>query len=131
MRAGDECDGTLVAHASQWANVIVREGKLGYVNLRDARLDTVRREGCILGELDPARAVVTRLVINGCQVVFHYRSYGVGRCDDQQRATARPCAVTGSAFRHYHRIKSSNPAITRTLRFNPSRFQMIMSGLSL
>ncbi|MEU8775114.1 pentapeptide repeat-containing protein [Streptomyces sp. NPDC048606] len=60
--------GGVQSHGAVWERVLVRGGKVDYLNLRMARLRDVVFEGCVLVEPDFAGAVLERVEFRGCVV---------------------------------------------------------------
>ncbi|MET9961045.1 pentapeptide repeat-containing protein [Streptomyces sp. NPDC006326] len=58
--------GGVQLHGSVWERVVVRGGKIDYLNLRTARLKDVVFEECVLVEPDFGGAVLERVEFRGC-----------------------------------------------------------------
>ncbi|MCX4526555.1 MULTISPECIES: pentapeptide repeat-containing protein [unclassified Streptomyces] len=60
--------GGVQSHGAVWERVVVRGGKIDYLNLRMARLKDVVFDGCVLVEPDFGGAVLERVEFRGCAV---------------------------------------------------------------
>jgi len=66
--------GALAAYGSTWRRVIVRGGKIEFLNLRGASLREVQFEDCVLIEPDVGDATLKDVTFSGCTLVgaqFH------------------------------------------------------------
>jgi uncharacterized protein YjbI with pentapeptide repeats len=65
------------AWSSSWRDVIVRGGKIDFLNLRSARLKNVAFEDCVIIELDLQEAECDGVTFSGCTLVEP--AFGRGR----------------------------------------------------
>ncbi|MFE6776594.1 pentapeptide repeat-containing protein [Streptomyces sp. NPDC057702] len=68
------------AHGGSWERVLVRGGKIDYLNLRRARLRDVTFEGCVLIEADFGDASLERVSFVGC--VLRRADFSAARMKD-------------------------------------------------
>ncbi|MDQ2623742.1 MAG: pentapeptide repeat-containing protein [Actinomycetota bacterium] len=60
--------GALEVYDAELTDVVVRGGKLDYVNLRGSRVRDVRFEGAWIGDLDLGDATATRVTFVDCRI---------------------------------------------------------------